>query len=121
VKKLFGFLSLFGSLSTLLCCALPTLLVALGMGATVAGAVTAFPQLVWLSERKDFVFAVCGLMLAAAGWLQWRARAVACPMDPKLAAACQEARGWSFWVYWVSVGLFGVGLFFAYIGPRILF
>jgi hypothetical protein len=38
--------SLFTSVSTLLCCALPSLLVAVGMGAVVAGMVSDFPALI---------------------------------------------------------------------------
>lgn len=114
-------LSLFGSVGTLVCCALPTLFVALGMGAAVAGVVSVAPQLVWLSEHKGYLFIGCGLMLAFSGWLQWRARFEACPIDPKLAKACKDARSWSRWVYWVAVALFLVGVFFAYVGPWILF
>lgn len=121
MRKILNTLSLFGSVGTLFCCALPTLFVALGMGATVAGLVSSVPQMVWLSERKGYLFVGCGLMLAFSGWLQWRARNEPCPIDPKLAAACRDARGWSFWVYWISVSLFGVGVFFAYVGPYILF
>jgi hypothetical protein len=121
MRKLLNTLSLFGSVGTLFCCALPTLFVALGMGATVAGMVSAVPQMVWLSERKGYLFVACGLMLAFSGWLQWRARNEPCPIDPKLAAACKDARGWSLWVYWISVALFAVGVFFAYVGPYILF
>jgi hypothetical protein len=121
VRRLLQLLSLFGSLSTLLCCALPALLVSLGMGAAVAGLVTAVPQLVWLSEHKNVLFPVCGLALAGAGYLQWRARNEACPIDPKLAEACRETRGWSGPVYWVSVTIFAVGVFFAYVAPRLFF
>ena len=49
-------------------------MVALGAGASLAGLVTAFPQLIWLSERKPLVFGVAFAMLAFAGWMQWRAR-----------------------------------------------
>jgi hypothetical protein len=45
-------LTIIRSLSTLLCCALPALLLALGAGAVVASAVAAVPQLVWRSEHK---------------------------------------------------------------------
>lgn len=121
MRKLLSTLTLFGSLSTLLCCALPALLVSLGLGATVAGLVTAVPQLVWLSERKDALFLVCGVLLLGAGVLQWRARSLACPIDPQLAAACRETRGWSGWVYWVSVAMFAVGVFMSYVAPRLLF
>ncbi len=121
MKRLLSALSLFGSLSTLLCCALPALFVSLGMGAAVAGMVTAVPQLVWLSERKGALFLGCGVMLAIAGALQWRARNEACPIDPKLAEACRETRGWSGVVYWISVAVFAVGVFFAYVAPRLFF
>ncbi len=121
MKKILSIFSLFGSLSTLLCCALPTLFVALGMGATVAGVVSAVPQLVWLSQHKNFLFSFCAVMLFLAGILQWQAKRQACPIDPKLAEACKEARGWNFYSYWISVAIFSVGLFFAYIGPLFLF
>lgn len=39
-------LSIATSSSTLICCALPALLVAIGAGATLAGLVTAVPQLI---------------------------------------------------------------------------
>lgn len=121
MRRVLHFFALFGSLGTLLCCALPTLFVALGMGAAVAGAVNAVPELEWLSERKDYLFAACAVMLVLAGWMQWRARAESCPLDPDLAAACKSARDWSVWVYGISVAVFAMGVFFAYIGPYILF
>lgn len=121
MRRLFAALSLFGSLSTLLCCALPALFVSLGLGAAVAGVVTAVPQLVWLSERKAYLFVACGIMLALAGALRWRARNEACPIDPALAEACRETRGWSGGVYWLSVAIFAVGVFFAYVAPWLFF
>ena len=45
--------SLFASSSTLVCCALPALLVAVGAGAALSSLVSAVPQLVWLSEHKE--------------------------------------------------------------------
>ncbi len=121
MKKLLNFFALFGSAGTLLCCALPTLFVSLGMGAAVAGVVAEVPQIVWLSERKAILFLVCGFLLALSGWLQWRARNEPCPIDPKLAEACKSGRKWSIRIYFVSLIIFGVGLFFAYLGPWLLF
>jgi hypothetical protein len=120
VKRLIQTLSLFTSLSTLLCCALPALLVSLGMGAAMAGLVTAVPQLVWLSEHKNGLFLSGAFLLLAAGLLQWRAKRMSCPIDPGLNEACRETKGWSAPIYWLSVGIFGVGFFFAYIAPRFL-
>ena len=39
--------SLFTSFSTLICCALPALLVSIGAGATLAGIISNFPQLIF--------------------------------------------------------------------------
>ncbi|MCS6996752.1 MAG: hypothetical protein NZ533_07330 [Casimicrobiaceae bacterium] len=115
-----SWLSVFTSASTLVCCALPALLVALGAGATLASLVGMFPQLVWLSEHKGLVFTVAGVMLAVAGYFQWRARYAPCPADPALAAACTRQRRISRAVYTVSVALYLIGGFFAFVAPLIL-
>src|SRR6185436_11763142 len=58
-----SYLSLFTSFGTLLCCALPSLLVLLGLGATVASFLSAAPWLVTLSRHKVWVFTISGLLL----------------------------------------------------------
>ncbi len=110
-------LSLFASSSTLICCALPALLVALGAGAALSGLVGAFPQIVWLSEHKVGLFIFAGLMLAASGGLQWINRNAPCPIDPALRDACLRTRKVSTRVYWVSVAIYLVGGFFAFVLP----
>ncbi len=110
-------LSLFASSSTLICCALPALLVALGAGAALSGLVGAFPQIVWLSEHKVSLFIFAGLMLAASGGLQWINRNAPCPVDPALRNACLRTRKVSLRVYWVSVGIYLLGGFFAFVLP----
>jgi hypothetical protein len=109
--------SLFTSASTLLCCALPALLVAIGSGATLVSLVSAVPQLVWVSENKQILFVVSGVMLALAGWLQWRARFLPCPIDPALARRCMQTRRQSQVVYGVSVVIYLVGFIFAFVLP----
>jgi len=112
-----SFLSLFTSGGTLICCALPALLVSIGAGATLAGLVTNFPQLIWLTEHKPALFIAAGLMLITAGVMQWRARSLPCPADPKLAATCARTRKISVGIYWFSVVVFAVGFFMAYVLP----
>jgi hypothetical protein len=112
-----SWLSIFTSAGTLVCCALPALLVALGAGATLVSLVGVFPQIVWLSEHKAAVFVVAGVMLAGAGWLQHRARFAPCPADPRLAAACERQRRVSRRVYAASVAIFAIGAFFAFAAP----
>lgn len=112
-------LSVFTSSGTLVCCALPALLVSIGAGATLAGLVTNFPQLVWLSEHKGLVFGIAGAMLAIAGTLQWRARFLPCPADPRLAAACMRTRRLSAVIYGISVAMYATGILFAFVLPAL--
>ena len=120
LKRTVSFLTLFTSVSTLLCCALPALFVVLGMGAAFAGLVGAVPQLIWISEHKALFFVFGGVMLALGGVLQWRARSLACPIDPKLAEACTTTRDWSKWIYFGSLALYLIGAFFAYVLPILM-
>ena len=55
-KTILPTLSLFASLSTLLCCALPALLVTLGAGAVLASIIHISPWLVFLSKYKVYTF-----------------------------------------------------------------
>ena len=113
-------LSIFTSSGTLVCCALPVLLVSVGAGAALSSLVAVFPQIVWLSEHKDALFAVAAVTLVVAGAMQWRARSAPCPVDPALRAACLQGRRWSRRLYLVSVLVFGTGGFFAYLAPLLL-
>ena len=109
--------TLFATSSTLVCCAIPALLVALGAGAALSSLVSVFPQVVWLSEHKEALFAVAGAALALAGWIQWRNRTAPCPVDPALRAACIRARTASRRVYFVSLAFYVVGGWFAFVQP----
>jgi hypothetical protein len=119
LRRAINFFALFGSASTLLCCALPALFVSLGAGATFAALVTGVPQLIWISEHKIGVFIFAGVSLLVGGILQWNARDLPCPIDPKKAEACEISRRWSLRIYWASVVIYGVGAFFAFVAPRL--
>jgi len=108
------FLSLFGSLSTLICCALPALFVALGMGAVVAGVVSSFPALVVLSENKEWVFAGSFFMLGLSSIFLYRARNLPCPIDPAQRWACETGRKISIWILFISYLLWGIGALVAF-------
>ncbi len=95
--------ALLASSATLVCCVLPAVLVSLGAGAALVGLVTAFPQLVWLSERKLAVFAIAGILLVAAGAFLWYARRLPCPADPVAARHCTRLRKVSHWLYGIAV------------------
>jgi hypothetical protein len=116
-SKVASVLSLFASGSTLVCCAIPALLVAVGAGAALSSLVSAVPQLVWLSEQKTGVFLAATAMLALSGCMQWRARTLPCPADPALGAACARTRKVSLWTYFLSLVLYLIGGIFAFIVP----
>jgi hypothetical protein len=114
-------LALFGSTATLICCALPALFVALGMGAAVAGLVSAVPQITWLSENKSLVFGGSAGLIAIAGWLQWQARNAPCPTEPAAARACQRLRTVSVVILAIAAVAWCVGAFFAFFAAQLLF
>lgn len=121
MKTFINWLSLFASSGTLLCCALPSLFVALGMGASLAGFVSAFPQLVWVSQYKLAVFAASGIMLAASFFLQRSSQNLSCPADPALAEACMSSRKWSQGILYFSILIWATGATFAFVLPLMNF
>ena len=116
-----AFLSLFTSTGTLICCALPALLVSLGAGAVMAGLIEAVPQITWFGKHKTAIFVFAAIMIAVSGVLQWRARSLPCPVDPVKARACTRTRKWSWVIWWLSLALFLIGGFFAYFAAALFF
>lgn len=114
-------LSLFTSVGTLVCCALPALFVTLGAGAALAGLVSAAPWLVALSKYKAWTFGISGVMILLAGLMRWQARNAPCPIDPVQARACMRLRRVSFWMYWGSALIWCIGFFFAFIAVKIFY
>jgi hypothetical protein len=114
-------LSLFTSAGTLVCCALPALLVTLGAGAALAGLVSTAPWLIALSKYKAWTFGLSGAMILFAGFMRWKARNAPCPIDTKQAAACGRLRKVSGWIYWASVVIWAIGFFFAFIAVKIFY
>lgn len=114
-------LSLFTSASTLICCALPALLVTLGAGAALASLTSSIPQLIWVSKHKIEFFMFATFMLSTAGYLQWRARNAPCPIDKDLAQACTRQRRLSKRIYFFSLSMYAIGGFFAFIAPKVFY
>jgi hypothetical protein len=110
-------LSLFASSSTLICCAIPALLVSLGAGAALASLVSVFPQIVWISEHKEIIFLISAFLMIVTGFIQWRNLKAPCPVDPELRNACLKTRKTSLRIYLFSLVLMLVGAWFAFIQP----
>lgn len=109
-----GWATLFASTGTLVCCALPIILVTLGLGATVAALTNAVPLLIKISEYKTWVFAGAGLLLVLSAWVMYRPNR-ACPADPKLARICAQTLKWNRRILWTSATVWGIGFFAAYL------
>ena len=120
-----SYFSLFTSVGTLLCCALPSLMVMLGLGATLATVVSDVPWLAALSHHKNQVFALAGSLIALNyGYVyalgpRIQARAGSC--DQENPRACITASRASRVVLWCSLFLYGAGFFSAYLlGPILI-
>src|SRR3984957_17269708 len=118
-----SYFSLFSSFSTLICCALPSVLVLLGMGTAVASLLSAAPWLVSLSRHKIWTFSIAGTLIAAsfvttyivAPRLQ---RGDVCTADDP--TTCVEMSKLSKAVLWSSAFIWSAGFFVAYLlGPML--
>jgi mercuric ion transport protein len=118
-SALLSYFSLFTSLSTLLCCAVPSLLVLAGLGSSVASMLSALPWLVTLSKHKVWTFGISGALILASFLNMYliapRLRPQACdPHNP----ACDKASRMSKILLWGAAALYLVGSFVAYVlGP----
>ncbi len=118
---LLNYFSLFSSFSTLLCCALPSVLVLLGMGTTVASLLSAAPWLVSLSRHKIWTFSIAGILIAMSFVSTYliaprlRQGEVCEADDP---TTCGEVSKVSRIILWGSAIIWSCGFFVAYLlGP----
>jgi len=118
---LLNYFSLFSSFSTLICCALPSVLVLLGMGTAVASLLSAAPWLVSLSRHKIWTFSIAGTLIAGSFVMSYivaprlQGGAVCAADDP---TTCGEVSKLSKVVLWGSALIWSGGFFVAYLlGP----
>lgn len=114
-------LSLFTSIGTLLCCALPALLVTLGLGAALAGVISTAPWLTKVSEYKEIIFTIAGILICLSAFMQWNNRLKACPLDKQKALACSRLRKISWVILILSAIIYLIGVFFAFFAADIFY
>ena len=114
-----GWLTLFASTTTLFCCALPILLVTLGLGAVSAAMFANVPFLAFLARHEPWLFLFSFCMLAISTWSVYRPGRT-CPADPELAAQCAKADKWNKRVLKVSIAIWCVGFTAAYLSVPLL-
>jgi hypothetical protein len=92
--------------------------VLLGFGASLAGFLGNFPQLIVLSENKEWVFGLSFFMLGISFLGQKYAASKVCPIDQK--ENCEKTKNWSRPVFYLTLGINLVGAFYAFVLPRLL-
>ena len=118
---LLNYFSLFSSFSTLICCALPSVLVLLGMGTAVASLLSAAPWLVSLSRHKVWTFSIAGVLIALSFLMTYviaprLQQGEVCDADDP--TTCGEVSKLSRAILWGSAVVWSCGFFVAYLlGP----
>jgi uncharacterized membrane protein len=106
--------TLFASAGTLLCCALPIVLVTLGLGTVVIVITGAFPWLFWFGGHKGWLFTISASLLVTTTRVLFR-RGRDCPLEPAQTRVCERLDRWNRRTYWVAVVLWVIGFFSAYL------
>lgn len=104
------YVGLFTSLSTLMCCAIPSLLVAIGLGTMLASTIFIFPQLKWFGQNSTILFTFAGLMLLINGFIMYKNRNKPCEIGAK-AKACSKSRNVSKYIFVFSIIVYIIALF----------
>ena len=114
-----NFFALISSSSTLLCCALPAILVSMGAGAVFANIISVFPALTVISRFKVEITIMTFIILVAVGVLHSKTAKMPCPADPSLGRACLKSRKRSRIVYYLSCIVFITASIFTFIVPEV--
>ncbi len=114
-----GWLILFASTTTLVCCALPIILVTVGLGAVSAALFSNLPFLADLARQKIWFFSGSFILLALAAWALYRPGRT-CPTDPGLAQKCAAADRWNKRLVWGSASIWVLGFAAAYLALPVL-
>ena len=115
MKKSISFLTLFSSTSTLLCCALPALLITIGAGGVMASIYANVPGYTTFVGNKNLLFIIAAVLLIINGLFLWFNRNAPCPLDAKKAKTCMQTRKMSRTIYFISIGIYCVGFFFSFL------
>lgn len=112
--------ALLTSLSTLVCCTLPAVMITLGMGAALSSLTSNVPQLIWLSAHKPLVFVGSFVLLCLAWLVRYLTRNMPCPADAAQAKLCSRLRLFGGWVLYIGFGVWAIGAFSAFVLPKLL-
>lgn len=110
----FSTFALLASSGTLVCCALPIILVSVGLGSVLVALNVELTFLNSLAKYKIWIFLFSGGLLLISAWQLYAVRNL-CPADPKLAASCKRIKKWSARLFISAALLWVIGFIAAYI------
>lgn len=112
-EKVISVLVLFTSTGTLICCALPAAIAAIAGGAAVTSLVSTVPFLVTISQYKELIFLMAGILITFSGILTFSPKGrVACSVTG--GRGCEVAGKFQRVMFWLSVAIYALGAFMAY-------
>lgn len=112
-------ISALASSATLVCCVLPAVLVSVGAGTALVSLLGHFPQLIWLSLHKGWVFGLAGASLVASACVLYWQRRLPCPVDPVAGRQCARLRQMSKWMFAFALSAYLIGVAFAFVLPML--
>jgi mercuric ion transport protein len=118
-EKIVSFFTVFTSTGTLLCCALPATLAAIAGGTAVTSLISTMPWLIPLSQNKEWIFLIAGILLIISAVFTFRPQSkLACAITG--GDGCEVAGNFSKIMLYISITIYFIGLFFAYFLTPIL-
>jgi hypothetical protein len=108
------YITLLTSISTLFCCAFPIIAVAIGAGAAFASLTANLPIISWLGSYSSYLIIVAIIFNIINGYILF-VRLQSCPSDKKLAKKCLKAKKISKILWYVSIAIILIAIFFKYI------
>jgi len=108
------FLALFTSFSTILCCALPIILVFLGFGSAFAALSSNFMFINIIAEKGSYLFIASLIFLAISAYFIFF-KNQSCPSDKKLANICLKSKIINKYIWFFAIFIWIISFFFKYI------
>ena len=102
------------ALSTLLCCALPIVLVSLGLGTVLAWLVSHLPWLVWVSEHAIYFISLTLILLIISGYLVFFHPSSCDIQNKKNLDECHNRQKYAKIIWFVTAIILLIGAIFKY-------
>ncbi len=104
-------LALFTSFSTILCCALPIILVFLGFGSAFAALSSNFIFINIIAEKSAYIFLISLILLSISAYFIFFQNQ-SCPSDKKLANICLKSKIINKYIWFFAIFIWIISFLF---------